>query len=284
MEMPDPAMARESNKSGSRLNVLGAVHWTYPILGAYRQQWTVSGSLADRLVFIVSTTTAIVAVMGWIASNTESNLVLAHLSFGGFMTAIWTSAVFRVGPSLMGEIRLGVLEQGILAQSPLMLVMLGKVLAFILNGALSGAMAFFVVVAIAGRIPEVANLGFLAVSLVVSLIALVSASFILAPMVVSAGGRQGFFNGLIPFGVVFSGFFYPLTSLPLGLEIIGRLLPTAWAMEGLIGAVDGSASGWRMASDWAVALALSLLYLAMTRVLFNRIERTLRDSGSLGVY
>ncbi len=277
-------MARVLNKAGSRLNVLGVVQLTYPILGAYRQQWTVSASLADRLVFIVSTTTAIVAVMGWIASNTESNLVLAHLSFGGFMTAIWTSAVFRVGWSLMDEIRLGVLEQSILAQSPLMLVMLGKILAFILNGALSGTMAFFVVVALAGRFPEVANLGFLAVSLVVSLIALVSASFILAPMVVSAGGRAGFFNGLLPFGVVFSGFFYPLTSLPLGLEIVGRLLPTSWAMEGLIGAVDGSASGWRMASDWAVALALSLLYFAMTRVLFNRIERTLRDTGSLGVY
>jgi ABC-type uncharacterized transport system permease subunit len=85
----------------------------------------------------------------------------------------------------------------------------------------------------------------------------------------------------MPFGVVCSGFLYPINLLPGVLQAIARGMPTSWAMEASIMATSGSASAWQIVTRWGIALALAGVYLFLTQVLFRMVERRIRVTAAL---
>lgn len=104
-----------------------------------------------------------------------------------------------------------------------------------------------------------------------------------APLMVLVGGRSGFFNAFTPFGVTFSGFLYPITRLPDGLEIVGRFLPTSWAMDAAIRSAEGGDT-LRIIGDWGAGLALTGAYLMLIYLMFRKVEERVRVTGILSTY
>lgn len=104
-----------------------------------------------------------------------------------------------------------------------------------------------------------------------------------APLMVLVGGRSGFFNAITPFGVTFSGFLYPITRLPDGLEIVGRFLPTSWAMDAAIRSAEGGDT-LRIIGDWGAGLALTGAYLMLIYLMFRKVEERVRVTGILSTY
>ena len=117
-----------------------------------------------------------------------------------------------------------------------------------------------------------------------AVLALFSCAFIFAPLYFVTRGQPGFFNGIRPLVVLLSGLVHPISALPVWLEVIGRLLPISWAMEGLVRSVEGESSLWIVAGDWAVALLLTMLYLGLAVFLFRRIERRVRVQATLASF
>ena len=95
---------------------------------------------------------------------------------------------------------------------------------------------------------------------------------------------RGCYQCIFDIGTVLSGFLYPVTQLPGALQIAARFLPTSWAMEGVIRSVEGSASNWRIAGDWSAALAIAAVYLALTFLMFRKVEKRLKVTGALGTF
>ena len=253
------------------------------VRAAFIQQWRSVSSAVDRTAFLVSSV-PIVAVLAWIARTKDDPLILAYVSLGSFMMVIWNSGVFRVGWSLTSEINQGTFELSFVTRTPLILVMFGKSLALIVLGVINGSAAFFVALAIGGRLIDVDSIPLLLVSLLVSLFALTTGAFIFAPLMVLSRGRGGFFNAFIPFGFVFSGFLYPISVLPQGLEQVARLLPTSWAMDAVLGSVDRTGSVWNVAGDWGAATGVSVVWLLISYLMFRKVDERLRISGVLGTY
>jgi ABC-type uncharacterized transport system permease subunit len=83
---------------------------------------------------------------------------------------------------------------------------------------------------------------------------------------------------------VLSGFLYPTGLLPPVFEALARLLPTAWAMEGVVRATQGSGSDSELALDLLIAGGLICVYLALAALLFRKAEERVRVSGSLAVF
>jgi ABC-type multidrug transport system permease subunit len=106
--------------------------------------------------------------------------------------------------------------------------------------------------------------------------------FVFAPFSFIAGVRGGFFNALMPFGSVVSGFLYPIDVLPASLEAVARLLPTAWAMQAVIESIDGGSDA-TILLHLGIALALSAALIAAACLLFVEAERRVRLSGNLGL-
>lgn len=247
---------------------------------SFIQQWRMSAEPLDILQFIVSTL-PLVSLFAWIARESESELVLAYVTLGVFMQAIWRSGVFRVGWSLTGEVMTGTFELSVVTQTPTVIVMFGKALALVAGGVITGVASFLTVLLITWNVVGVHSPPLLLASILVALVALTAGAFIFAPFMVVARGRGGFFNAFIAFGTVFSGFYYPLSTLPQGLEAIGRLLPTSWAMSAVIRSIDGSGSSWTIVGQWGIALGIGLAWLGLSYILFEIVERRLRVTGQL---
>jgi len=96
------------------------------------------------------------------------------------------------------------------------------------------------------------------------------------------GARGGFFNALMPFGSVVSGFLYPIDVLPGSLEAVARLMPTAWAMQAVVDSINSSASELNIVLHLLASLGLSALLFLVAWLLFVKAEQRVRVSGSLG--
>lgn len=225
-----------------------------------------------------------VAVIAWIASRTDDPAILGYLAVGGPLMVVWNIVVFRTGWALLGELFEGTLDLALVSRTPLILVTLGKSFALIVFTTLLGATSSVLVfLAIVGRTIEIPSLPILAVSFIVAIVSLMALSFVFAPFGVLVGGRPGFMNAIMPAGVVFSGFLYPTSLFSPALESIARILPSAWAMDGVLKSVRG-APFLEIATTWGIALALSAVYLGGTYFLFKMVEARVRVTGALNTF
>jgi ABC-2 type transport system permease protein len=269
---------REEERRGAQP---GAWLYANALRYAFLQQWR------QMLVFsgIVSPVIGALgpaAVIGYIAGRSDNVAAISYVFVGASLSIMWNNGIFRTGWSLAEEQSAGTLDLMMTTRTPVALIMLGKALAIMAFASLAGTVTFFVVLAISSRVPPVENAALFLVSGIVALVAVVVSSFFFAPFSFLAGVRGGFFNALMPFGAVVSGFLYPIDLLPGSLEAVARVIPTAWAMQAVVDSLDGSASDLAVVVDLAVALALSALLLSVTFLLFIKVERRVRLSGSLG--
>jgi ABC-type uncharacterized transport system permease subunit len=162
------------------------------------------------------------------------------------------------------------------------LIMLGKALAIIAFVSIGGVVAFLLVLAVSRQTPQLDDAALFLASGCVALVAVIAMCFVFAPFSFIAGVRGGFFNALMPFGSVVSGFLYPIGVLPASLEAVARLLPTAWAMQAVIESIDGGSDA-TILLHLGIALALSAALIAAACLLFVEAERRVRLSGNLGL-
>lgn len=268
-------MAREERK------VLGVWPYVNAMRYAFLQQWRQMLVLSG-IVSPVIGALGPAAVIGYIAGRSDNVTAISYVFVGASLSIMWNNGIFRTGWSLAEEQSAGTLDLMMTTRTPVALIMLGKALAIMAFASLAGTVTFFVVLAISSRVPPVDNAALFLMSGIVALIAVVVSSFFFAPFSFLAGVRGGFFNAIMPFGAVVSGFLYPIDLLPGSLEAVARLMPTAWAMQAVVDSLDGSASDLAVVIDLAVALALSGLLLAVSFLLFIKVERRVRLSGSLG--
>jgi ABC-2 type transport system permease protein len=268
--------------TGASENSTGIViGYLYAIRAAFIQQLIViRGSANYAGVFINQIPT--VALLAWIVGGSVTPSALAYISVGAAMMVIWNNVVFRMGWSLSDELFEGTLDLNMVSRTPMMLVMFGKALALAAFSTLSGAAAFLLVVLVSQRMIDVANAP-LFVSLGIAMFALIMSGFMFAPLMVLVWGRAGFFNAILPFGVAFSGFLYPITRLPGGLEVVARFLPTSWAMDAAIRSVEGGDT-WRVIGSCGAGLALTGAYSMLIYLMFKKVEERVRVTGILSTY
>lgn len=78
-----------------------------------------------------------------------------------------------------------------------------------------------------------------------------------------------------------AGVFYPLSTLPGWLQVVGRVLPLSYVFEGMRTVVAG---GEVAGSDLVTAAALTLFYLALASWWFARVYRQAVRSGLIARY
>jgi ABC-type multidrug transport system permease subunit len=108
--------------------------------------------------------------------------------------------------------------------------------------------------------------------------------FFFSALVVLVGGKAGFFMGIMPFMAVISGFVLPVNQLPLGLEALARLVPSAWAMDSVWRSIGGIDSWWPVLEGWGVSLLLTAVWFIITYYICVGVEKRIRVLGTLGAY
>ena len=252
----------------------------YALQGAFLQQWRVTASRYQILLIAISQVPT-AAAAAWIARASAEQGISLAIAVGAAFVVVWNVCVFRTGFSLLDERWAGTLELNLLSRSPLTLVMLGKSLAFVVFFAMVGLLSFAAALLVANEVASIEHTVSFALSLTLVVLAVVALQFLFAPLSFLVGAQGGFFNAIMPLGVVLSGFFYPISLLPNWFEWLARLLPTAWAMEALIWSINGKEDIGRVALNWVPAVGLLVLFALAEVTLFIRAERRARLSGGL---
>lgn len=253
------------------------------ILAAFIQQWKTTATSIFSLSFLI-TAVPTVSVLAWIAIKSNSADVFTYLLVGAPIMAIWNGVVFRVGWSLSSELSGRTLEFAMISRTPMMLVLFGKTLAQLAYGIPTGIIALLTMFIVTRQLPAVANIPCLIVSLLFVIIGLAVTSLLFSPLMVLVGGRAGFFNAIMPLGVLVSGFMFPVDQLPIGLEVFARLLPTSWAMSGVWQSIRSIDTLWSIFAAWGACLLTSALLLIITYIMFKAVEKRIRITGALGIH
>ena len=226
----------------------------------------------------------LVAVVTWIATRSQDSKPIAYIAIGVILLAIWQIGIFLSGWSLADEFRQGTVDYTMVSRTPLRVVILTKALATLIMAIPSSLFAFATVQLISRELIEVERPLFLLVSIVVAAWSIIAVGYLFAPLFVLVQGRPGFFNAFQPLGIALSGFLYPVSQLSDELQIVARLLPTSWAMDGVIHSIESGGLVARIYADWGGALGLSMVIVAATLFMFSKVENALRRSGSVGRY
>jgi ABC-type multidrug transport system permease subunit len=221
--------------------------------------------------------------VGYIVGQSGNPTAVSYVFVGASLMALWSTGVFTTGWSLSDEHWNGTLDLTMTSRTPVAVVLFGKALAIMASLLASTAVVFLVVLAFSEGATPIAKPAALLASGLVALAAVVATSFVFAPFSFLHGARGGFFNAIMPGGTVVSGFLYPIGLLPGSIEVIARLMPTAWAMEAVVRSVEGGSSFGRVATDWAMAGLLILAFLLLAGWLFKLAESRVRVVGNLGV-
>ena len=257
-----------------------AVGHFYAVRGAFLQQWRVTASVRE-LVLISIFQTPLAVGLGWVARSSDEPAVVATVAIGAGLMILWSMAVFYTGFAMTDELFGGTLELNMLSHSPVAFVMLGKSLAFMTFYAMPAAIGGVGAWLMAGSDASVARPELFALSGLVVLASVVVVQFLFSPLTLLVGGSAGFFNAIMPAGVVLSGYLYPVTTLPFGLEVVARMLPTSWAMEALVWSLAGDHGTGAILLRLLVAVGLSLAFILLERYLFRFAEARAQLQGSL---
>lgn len=250
------------------------------VTAAFTQQWRIMLTPVG-LFFPFVQSVGLAVTIAWLGGKGENATALAYALIGASFMQIWNWSVWRTGWSLSDEQFQGTLELMMTTRTPLIVIMFGKMLAVTALMTVSGALVFLIVLAIVQAVPDVAWPLHFVVSLLFALAAVVGTSFIFAPFTFLLAGRGGFFNAILPFGMLVSGFLFPVRLLPPGLETIAHLMPTSWAMDAIIRSIEGSGATSVVHGNWALVVLLTLAYLAGAQYFFAMAEGRVRVTGSL---
>lgn len=248
------------------------------VVGAVVQQWLETAQISQFISAVIGQLAA-VAVFAWLARQSGRGDVVSAIAFGVVLMVAWRASVFRLGFMVVGSNNQGTLELEMMSRAPMFWIMLGKTLALVSFFALTGLLCFATAVVVGGLAPTTGNPAILAVSLLVTLAAIVALAYVFAPLTFLAGGQAGFMNAVFPVGILLSGFVQPTALLPTFLEVPARLLPTSWATEALMMGLQGESAS-AIAPGWAASLTLTVATLALTAWMFARCEAVVRGRGA----
>lgn len=86
----------------------------------------------------------------------------------------------------------------------------------------------------------------------------------------------------IPFALsIFSGVYYPISTLPQGLQIIARFIPASYVFESMRSILSRGAAASNLGSNFIAGFALALVYLFITYSFFIRVYKHNMKNGNI---
>jgi ABC-2 type transport system permease protein len=257
-----------------------------PIWGLIKQQMLVqlrvrTLNTLSLALFVIQPAvfTAVGMLLAHAAGNATPDLV--YTVIGGGIMGMWSGLVFTSTYDITGDRRNGMLE--LIVGSPTSLITIEAIRTFtnVLSGLFSLAVAFIAAMLIFGYTLVGVNFWGFGVSLLLLLFAMWCIGVFLANFL--AWSRlSGTFVDYLEMPIAFlCGFMYPIRVLPDWLQVVSGIIPIRWALEAMNESLLGNRDLTFLATHWAVALAISLVFLAVTRWLQVKVADSIRVTGEL---
>ena len=240
--------------------------WLRQIKRYWRSKARIIGSLGQPLLFML----AFGFGFGPIYAKAGGGNYLEFLVPGVISMSILFSAVFS-GLEIIWDRQFGFLKEMLVAPVSRLRIMFGRSLGGATVATIQGLVVFALSFFLGFRV-----INYWLIPVTIALMFLIALLFTLlgtgiASMLKDVQGFQLIVNFLIMPLFFLSGTFFPLTGLPKFLEIIVRLNPLSYGVDGLRSSLVGL-TNFGLATDFSVLGAVVLILLITSSYLFSKIE------------
>ena len=240
--------------------------WLRQIKKYFRSRSRIVGSLGQPLLFLV----ALGFGFGSIYQQAGRGSYIQFLAPGIIMMSVLFTAVFS-GMDLIWDRQFGFLKETMVAPVSRLEIMLGKTLGGATVAAVQGLIVFILTLLV-GFKPQ--NILMLPVAIgIIILVAVLFTSLGIA-MASTMEDMQGFqliMNFLVMPIFFLSGALFPLQGLPRVMEIITRIDPLTYGIDGVRAALINGGK-FSIGYDFFILTVLTVILLAVGSFLFERIE------------
>jgi ABC-2 type transport system permease protein len=234
----------------------------------------------DYLLELARTPLLAVVLLSLVTYRNRPDLV-PHALVAPVLMALWGTGLLAAGEMIHADREQGILEPLVATPAPLPALLLSRVVATTALGGLAVAEVWLVALGM-GRPVPVPHPMVLLGALLVTAIAMVGASLLMATLFVVSRTALPFQNSLTYPVLVLSGVFVPAGSLPGWLEPLSRLVFLSWSADLLRDSLRPEAVPDPLAR-LGVVLALGAAGLVAGHLLLHRVLRRVRVEGSLGL-
>jgi ABC-type multidrug transport system permease subunit len=236
----------------------------------------------DGILFAFVSTIGMGVVTAWILNNAGDTAAATHIYYGTPFLTIWVQGMSRTGLVLRREQWQGTLEILLSSRAPLALIMFSRATAIAASGIPVAAVVLAIIYVISGRTPDLSEPVALVFTCLVALTSVVATSLLFSPLIFMYARQSAVLNAVWPLGAALGGFLYSPEQLPAVLEVLSLCLPTSWAIEAVVHAVEQGWDGSLLRSA-AICLALVTVIALATYRLFDEAERRARVTGTLAL-
>jgi ABC-2 type transport system permease protein len=240
--------------------------WLRQIKRYFRSRARIVGSLGQPLLFLV----ALGFGFGPIFRRAGQGNYIQFLAPGVIAMTVLFSAIFN-GIELIWDRQFGFLKETLVAPVPRVTIMIGRTLGGATTSVMQG-----LIVAIACLIAGFRPSGAMALGGGLVFMVLIAVTFTalgtaVASVLSDFQGFQMIMNFLVMPIFFLSGALFPLMGLPRALDLIARIDPLSYGVDGLRSSMTG-VSHFGLPTDFAVLSALTVALLLVGSRLFSRIQ------------
>jgi ABC-2 type transport system permease protein len=233
------------------------------------------------VLFTIVVQPLIIAVMAmWMLVERGAANAL-YVVIGSGMTGLWSTLLFLGGNSINWERWTGTLELMVGQPTPVSVIVFGKNAAVVVQSLLSMVGSYIVAAILFRQSLVVGQPVFFVVSLAMTVIAFICFGLVIAPIFLLSPAVQHFQNALEFPVYMLCAFLFPIALLPGWTTPFSYLLAPYWAARALHGSSTGGAGMQELLVDWGMMLLLSLVYLAISGGLTERMLNKARAEASL---
>jgi len=240
--------------------------WLRQIKRYFRSRSRIVGSLGQPLLFLL----ALGFGFGPIFRRAGQGNYIQFLAPGVMAMTVLFSGIFN-GIELIWDRQFGFLKETLVAPVPRVTIMIGRTLGGATTSVMQG-----LIVAVACLIVGFRPNGAMAIAGGLVFMVLIAVMFTalgtaIASVLSDFQGFQMIMNFLVMPIFFLSGALFPLTGLPRALDLIARIDPLSYGVDGLRSSMTGL-SHFGLPTDFAVLSSLTVALLLVGSRLFSRIQ------------
>lgn len=242
------------------------VLWLRQLKRYGRSRARIVGSLGQPLLFLL----ALGFGFGPVFRKAGEGNYIQFLAPGVIAMTVLFTAIFS-GIELIWDRQFGFLKETLVAPVPRLTIMVGRTLGGATVAVIQGLIVAAICLLAGFRATSVAALPVAAAFLVVIAVMFTALGTTVASILEDFQGFQLVMNFLVMPIFFLSGALFPLTNLPPALDIITRIDPLSYGVDGLRDALTG-VSHFGTTIDFTVLSVLTAAFVLLGSYLFSKIQ------------
>lgn len=220
-------------------------------------------------------------------STTGTADYMSYLAIGFAFTGFIFSATFGGSNAIRGEQEHGTAELVFVTPANKIAWLLGKMMGQLIFGVINFSMIIFLGFLIYGFHPEVQpNIPVAILSILLTVVAMTSFGFVFAGVCFLAKRSEELSQVLWPMLTFFCGLAFPIGILPEWGKAIAYMIPLTWGIDATRKALLLGAGIFDTSVLMAIGIlsTLTVVMLPIGALLFSKLEKAAKKTGTLGTY